>query len=69
MQLILEPYRMLTRLSIYVEIFAVKICLILLLNQTWIGLPMCNKVNLLTLVCGEVKCSIYFRHHTRSLGS
>lgn len=60
---------MLTRLSICVEIFAVKICLILLLNQTWIGLPKCNKVNLLTLVCGEVEGSIYFRHHTRSLGS
>ena len=50
---------MLISLSIHVEIFTVKICLILLLNQTWIGLAMCSKVNLLIQGCGEGKCCIF----------
>ena len=38
----------------------------LLLNQAWVCLPMHSKANLLTLGCGEGKCSVYCRSQARS---
>ena len=40
--------------------------LLVLLNQTWVRSQAHSKVNLLTLGCGEGKCSIYYKMHTRS---
>ena len=40
----------------------------LLLKQTWVYLPMCCKANLVTLDCGEGKCSIYCWCQVRSPG-
>lgn len=33
----------------------------MLQNQTWVISPTCSKANLLTLDCGEEKCSVYHK--------
>ena len=49
-----------------IQIFVNSLCLYfrllqLLLNQTWVCLPMHSKTNLLTPACGEGKYSVYCR--------
>ena len=42
-----------------------KINLAVLLNQTWVRLPVCRQASLLALGCGEGKCSIYCREPSK----
>ena len=46
-----------------------QLLLLLLPNHTWVPSPTWSKTNLLTLDCGEGKCSAYCRHQARSPGS
>lgn len=41
--------------------FSDRTGVLLLLNQTWVHVPVCTEANLLTQGCGEGKCSFYCR--------